>query len=140
MKLIFAALVLMLSFGCSTIEDNPNTTGLIGFVATNEFIKKLDDEDDRAIRASKIIEVSRAAQRAAEGEIVTVVLVEEAVRNAVDWKGMKPADLYQANLLIELIGDEVELRVGTGVLKIDQLVVVDVVLENVIMAASFYAE
>ena len=138
MKMLFAALILALSFGCASIENNPNTAGLIGFAATNEFIKKLDTDEERAARAHRIVVVAETAKAVADGESITVAIVEQAVRDAIQWDELNAADQYQVEMLITLIGDEVESRVGAGILEETALTAVDVILDNVIMAAKLY--
>lgn len=130
-----AALYLVLALqlaGCGTLERHENTARLAVTYATLKGVEKgLDPVRTRA--------VAESAKAIVSGEAVTLVGLQEAISTELAGLELSPADRMLANALISAIAQELQLRIGTGVLSPDQRVQVGEVLQWVIDATYLSA-
>lgn len=128
-----AALVLGLYLaGCSTIERHENTARLAVTYATLKGVEKgLDPVRTRA--------VAESAKAIVSGEAVTLAGLKEAISAELAGLDLSPADRFLADALVSAIAQELQLRIGTGVLSPEQKVQVSEVLQWVIDATALAA-
>lgn len=115
--------------GCSTIERHENTARLAVTYATLKGVEKgLDPVRTRA--------VAESAKAIVSGEAVTLTGLQEAIAAELAGLELSPADRMLANVLVSAIAQELQLRIGTGVLSPEQKVEVGQVLQWVIDATA----
>lgn len=137
MKSVFV-LILIAVFsltGCQSLEKSPTTAKLAVGYATLKVIENSAPEV-RAERRAKINKIAQDAKKFISGEAVTLTLLESAIRGQVDFTKLSPADAYLANALISAVIQELQIRVGTGLLDPAQVLVVNTVLDWVIEATA----
>lgn len=138
-KLFGSAIAFVLSLclvaGCSTIENNPNTARLAVGYAT---LKLLENSAPtvREARRVKINQIATEAKALVTGESVPLSLLESVVRSKIDFTKLSPADAYLADALIAAVMQELQNRVGEGLLDPKQSLVVASVLDWVIEATT----
>lgn len=98
-------------------------------------IEKADDPADKAIR---IVAVAEQALEVASTEGVLIAVVQEAVKESIDWASLSPADTLLANELINLVAEDLNDRVDSGVLEGESMLTARRVLEAVIEATELY--
>src|SRR5688572_8583949 len=112
---------LFLVTGCASFEKHNATARLIVTAATLKGIEQgWDVERVRAIVTS--------AKALAAGTEVTVGVLEIAIAKQLDGLELSPADRLLADALVQIIAEELQARIGLGVLKPEQRVMVDQVL------------
>lgn len=125
---MFAILGLQLA-GCGTLERHENTARLAVTYATLKGIEKgLDPVRTRA--------VAESAKAIVSGEAVTLTALQEAISTELAGLDLSPADRFLADALVGAIAQELQLRIGTGVLSPEQKVEVGEVLQWVISATD----
>jgi hypothetical protein len=125
---MFAILGLQLA-GCGTLERHENTARLAVTYATLKGIEKgLDPVRTRA--------VAESAKAIVSGEAVTLTGLQEAISGELGGLDLSPADRFLADALVSAIAQELQLRIGTGVLSPEQKVEVGQVLQWVISATD----
>lgn len=125
---MFAILGLQLA-GCGTLERHENTARLAVTYATLKGIEKgLDPVRTRA--------VAESAKAIVSGEAVTLTALQEAISGELKGMELSPADRMLADALVGAIAQELQLRIGTGVLSPEQKVQVGEVLQWVISATD----
>lgn len=123
---LVAALQLM---GCGTLERHENTARLAVTYATLKGIEKgLDPVRTQA--------VAESAKAIVAGEAVTLVGLQEAISTELAGLELSLADRVLADALVSAIAQELQLRIGTGVLSPEQKVEVGEVLQWVIDATA----
>lgn len=122
--------VLFVPTGCASFGENTDSARLATQYAT---LKVIDGDVDRADRIEEIVARSLTVL---DGGSITVAAVESAVRSSVDWSSLDAADTLLADALIVAVRDELNARVGSGVLDSDSAIQVRTVLEWVASAAA----
>lgn len=132
--LLLMFFVLTLS-GCSFLRDNPNTLKLGTQYAV---LKILENSGDavRSTRAHNIVTVTTSLKAVNEGTATTIPLLKEAALAQLGNLHLSPADQFLANTLIDAVVSELLKRVGDGLIKPDDKVIVSDVLQWVIDAAA----
>lgn len=136
--LIVAALVMALLPGCKTLDRHEASTSLVVKYATMKVIEKAGDAEAQGARAVRIRAIASDVEQYAAGESVTIAALEAAVRAKLP-SGLSPADRLLADALVQTVGQELQARVGSGLLSAEQLVQVKKVLGWVIEAAEYSA-
>ncbi|MCR9260764.1 MAG: hypothetical protein NXH95_13640 [Pseudomonadaceae bacterium] len=134
-KLLPILLTGLLISGCANNDLNPRSADLIVKYATMKVIEKADDPADKAIR---IVAVAEQALEVASTEGVLIAVVQEAVKESIDWASLSPADTLLANELINLVAEDLNDRVDSGVLEGESMLTARRVLEAVIEATELY--
>lgn len=123
---LYLVAVLQLA-GCGTLERHENTARLAITYATLKGVEKgLDPVRTRA--------VAESAKAIASGEAVTLAGLQEAISTELAGLHLTVADRFLADALVSAIAQELQLRIGTGVLSPEQKVEVSQVLQWVIDA------
>jgi hypothetical protein len=113
--------------GCGTVERHETTAKLAVTYATLKGVEKgLDPARTRA--------VAERAKAIVAGDAVTLVGLQEAISTELAGLELSPADRMLAGILVSAIAQELQLRIGVGVLSAEQKVKVGEVLQWVIDA------
>lgn len=134
---LFAVATVILGLtSCATFQNNQGTFRLAIDVA---IIKLIDNSsaERREPRRANIIRVAGAVKTlaAADGD-VTLEALRAAVGAQIDKLNLSPVDRAIAIDIAEAIAQEIQRRVGQGLLKPDQRVAVSQVMDWVIAAAE----
>lgn len=133
-----AALMLASISGCTTLKQNPQSAGLVVKYATLKFVEKAGDAEAQAARAVRVRIVAEDVQKFATGESVTIAALEAAVRARLP-ADLSPADRFLVDGLIIAVMQELQERVGAGLLSSEQLLEVKQVIGWVIEASAYAA-
>lgn len=133
-SLFVFAIGLLLS-ACTAIESNPVTARLAVVYASLKVIESAPISQQAARRA-RIHQIALDAKTLISGEAVTIALLEAAIRDRVDFTKLSPADTALADALIDMVMQELQNRVGTGLLDPAQVLAVNTVLDWVIEATA----
>jgi len=128
---------LMLMGGCATLDAHDGSAKLIVTYATLKVIEQGDTPQAQIERAQKIHQIAADAKTFLAGESVTLGLLQTAIRDQIAPLNLSPADSYLADALVQVVIDELQHRVGTGVLLPDQLYQASTVLGWVIDATAY---
>jgi hypothetical protein len=135
--LILVPLLSVLSLtGCASFEQHENTAKPIIQYATFKVIEQGKSPEAQAQKADNIRRIATDVRGLVSGDS-TLPLLQDAVGKQLVKLNLSPADQFLANALLQAIVEELQAKIGTGVLKPDQLVQVDTVLGWVIEAANF---
>jgi hypothetical protein len=105
--------------------------------ATMKYISGAKGAQAQNARASRVADVASKAQALAQGGAAsTIPLIEQAVRDQIDWTKVDMADRLLIDNLITLVRAELEARVSDGGIPADQMLAVREVLGWVVSAAS----
>lgn len=116
---------------------------LVAQYATMKYIGKAGGEEERRARAIRVVNVTLHAQGLVDSGITTTIpLIEQAVRDSIDWSRFDLADRMLVDSLIALIRQELEARMGKAgsVLGEDQRIAVSQMLGWVMSAAQIAAQ
>lgn len=116
--------------GCATMEDNPTLTRAVFEYATLKVI------DGDAERADRVVDLMDDLMVLASGES-TVELLDERLREQINWSSLSPADTILVNAVLEEVRMELDRQVGDGLLDPDQQLRVIEVLTWIRNAASW---
>lgn len=128
--LILSLALISMGAGCASLENNPEIARLAVQAAT---LRVIGGDQERADRVEYI---AKHAASVLGGERVSVTFVETAVRSKIRWDELDPHNVLLAEALISSVRDELEARIGAGVLDQEKLVQVRVVLSWVADAAA----
>lgn len=141
MKLVTVCVALLLTIsllfnsGCTALTQSSATAKLAVEYATLKVIENSAPEA-RAARRAKINQIAKDAKTFVSGQSVTLALLDAAIRKNVDFSKLSPADALLANALIDAVIQELQTRVGTGLLDPAQVLAVNAVLDWVIEATA----
>ena len=110
---IVVSMLMLMLVGCVTIPD----TFSAKFAVQQGTLRALDEDPEKAARALEILEKVRPA--VAE-ETVTVGVIDQYVRDQISWENLSMADAQLLIVLLDRMKEELEVRIGSGVLNPDQ--------------------
>ena len=142
----FLSLSLLSSLsGCATVEgwfSNPNSTAAVQTATTLAVGEAVLTGKDAAAQkqiATDIVTITKGVQGVLNGDATTVAsLVALAAAKVADLH-LQPQQQLAANTLLAFVSSELQARVGAGVLKPTDLVIVNQFAGWVITAATPYA-
>lgn len=136
-KLLLGFMVVLLGFSaCASFNQNQRTMQLTVQYATLKYLEKFDVAE-RPAHVQRIKDIAAAVKAVAAGtQAVSVVLLQDAVNVQLEKAGLSPADRLLASGLVQMLVQEIQARVGTGLLKSDEVVQVVQVLDWVSLAAG----
>lgn len=132
-KLAIPLLLIVLS-GCATFEKHEPTARLVTQYAVLKYAERLPEES-RATRIERIKSIAAEVKALTSGE-TSLSLLQLAVSAQLDKAGLSPADRLLADGLVQIIGAELQQRIGDGVLSPEQLVQVSEVMDWIIAATG----
>jgi hypothetical protein len=133
-----AALVAATLPACKTIDQHQASASLVVKYATMKVIEQAGATDAQFARATRIRSIAADVEKFAGGEAVTIAALEAAVRAQLP-SDLSPADRFLADALVQSVVQELQARVGSGLLNPEQLLQVRQVLGWVIEATSYVA-
>ena len=141
--LLILSLVAGLCFsltGCASLAEGDQRSELIAAVAIKVATSKvISRSDDPPAKAERIIDIARAAKGLAEGGSVALIAeLHDEINQRIDWQRLDPGDTVLARSLIEMVRAELESRVDDNLITGSSLIVLQLVLDNIIDAASVY--
>lgn len=135
MLAVIALLSALMLAGCKSIEERPATAKLVTQYAVLKFAEQ-SSADKRAVRIEHVRRIAADVKAIAAGEPVSLALLKGAAFSEISKLQLSPADTLLAHALVDLIAEEIALRVGDGVLSPDQLVQVAQVMDWVVEATT----
>lgn len=139
------ALALLSLNGCATIEkafSNPNDTAAIQTATTlavGEAVLTGKTQADQQQIAKNIVVVTQGVQAALNGDATTVATLVALAQAKVMALHPTPQQMLAANTLLTFLQGELQVKLGAGVLKSTDLVIVNDFAGWVIAAAKPYA-
>lgn len=124
--------------GCSTLRSQPTTSSLVVTYAASKVIEAAPTPDERLRRAQRIKSIVGEARTWLQGEGMTVELLESAARNRLATLNLSPADAMLATALVQIAVQDLQEKIGAGVVSPDQLVTVNQLLDWIDSAAKLY--
>lgn len=131
MRLIIIATALVALSGCASFSGSP-TEKLVTQVAVMKFIESNPANADRIEKAAAV------ARTWLDTDGVTLADLERAMADRIAASDLEPSERLLAAALTEVIADELDVRIGAGVLDPERKQTVNTVLTWVEQAASFY--
>jgi hypothetical protein len=131
MRLICIAAALAVLSGCASFSGS-TTEKLVVQVATMKFI------ESNPANADRIEQAAAEARTWLDADGVTLADLERAMMNRIAASDLEPSDRLLASALVEVVADEIDVRIGAGVLDPERKATVNTVLGWVEQAASFY--
>lgn len=123
---------------CASLESSNALTLVAVQVGTMKFIEKEHDPAARVERAERVQAIAEAAKTFLSGDGVTVGALRVAVLERLAGYDLEPSDEILANALLDVVIEELEARVGVGLIEPGKLVTVNAVLTKVAQAAAVY--
>lgn len=136
MKTIILFLVASLFLvGCSSTGDRRNP---IASIAVQYAVAKVVDKNTE--KAQRVLAIVSETRKLIAGEQAsTVAMLEQIVRDQIEWSKLDAADAVLVNALIDEVRFQLEDRLGDSELVGDKVLVVDEVLGWVERAAGMLA-
>lgn len=128
------SLVLSTLLGCTLFRDNPSAARLAIQYSVAKFSEQ-SSADHRQERLNNVKRVAMEVKAIADKESTSLVLLRSAVMVEVAKLHLSPADTVLASGLVDLIAEQLTKRIGDGVLKPEDKLVVKDVMDWVIEAA-----
>ena len=138
MRTLVGLIAMALLPGCTTLSNQPNTSSLVVTYAAAKVIEAGDSADERLKRAQRIKAIVGEARTWLTGEAVTVGLLESAARARLAQLQLSLADEMLANTLVQIAVQDLQAKVGAGVISPDQLLTVNQLLDWIESAAELY--
>jgi hypothetical protein len=136
-KLLIAAVAALSMTGCATLQNNSGSARLVVSYATLKVIEAGKSSEAQAERALNIRRIASDAKSFLDLESVSLEFLQSSVRARLADLDLSPADRMLADGLVNLIVQELQLKVDSGVLSDDQRYRVSTVLGWVIDAAGY---
>lgn len=143
MKKLFTTVLITLALacglllqGCASLGQNTATEKLVIQYATMKVIEA--DRDAMPQRAAKIDEIAASAQVFLSSDAADIGLLGAEVQKRLP-PDLSPADRILANVLIDAVIAELQVRLGSGLVRPDQQFQVNAVLGWIREATQFYA-
>lgn len=137
--LVLCVVALMTITGCAS---NSPTQSLVYMVVvqqgTSRFIEHKNTDTERAIRAEEIIRVVGLLKIFAGGDDATVESLQARALEVVSVAGLRPSDELLAGALVQAVADVLRERVQSGVLRPEDRIRVELVLDQIASAARIY--
>lgn len=138
MRTFVGLIAMALLPGCTTLSSQPTTSSLVVTYAAAKVIEAGNTPDERLNRAQRIKAIVAEARTWLTGEAVTVGLLENAARARLAQLNLSPADSMLANTLVQIAIEDLQMKVGAGVISPDQLLTVNQLLDWIEAAAELY--
>lgn len=138
-KLLIAAVAALSMTGCATLQNNSGSARLVVSYATLKVIEAGKSPEAQAERAQNIRRIASDAKSILDLESVSLEFLQSAVRARLADLSLSPADRMLADGLVNLIVQELQLKVDSGVLSEEQRYRVSTVLGWVIDATGYVA-
>lgn len=136
---VLAGAMALACVGCETLEKSPGTASLVVQYATAKVIESGKTADERSARAARIKTIAEEARTWFDGEDVTIGFLEAAAQARIAKLNLGAADTLLANGLVQVIVQELQKKVGEGVLSPESKMTVSQVLGWIVGAADLYA-
>lgn len=121
-------LLLFILTACATLKDNELLAQAGVQYATAKFVRSAGNEPAQTSRAERIRTISGELRKVVGTEAVSVPALQAAVQKYIP-PDLKPEDRVLVNLLVAAVVQELERRIGDQLLRPDQLLVVNSVLQ-----------
>lgn len=131
-------IALALLSGCATLANQPTASSLVVTYAATKVIEAGETPADRLERAKRIRAIVIEARTWLKGEGVTVGSLEAAASARLAKLKLSPRDTMLANSLVQLAVQDLRAKVGAGVIKPDQVVTVNQLLDWIESATKLY--
>jgi hypothetical protein len=130
MKLHYALALplLLILVSCATLKDNELLAQAGVQYAAAKFVRAAGDEPAQMKRAERIRTISAELRKVVGEEAVSVPALQAAVQKYIP-EDLNPEDRVLVNLLVAAVVQELERRIGDQLLRPDQLLVVNSVLQ-----------
>ncbi len=130
---IILAVALLALSGCSSIPADQQKT--VAKLAVQYAVLKVADKNP--VKAARVAAIAKEVQAIAGGEGAnTVDLLLAIARTKVARLKLDAADQVLASALIDMVGQELKARLGTGVLTSDKLLIVGEVAGWIVEASA----
>ncbi len=130
---IILAVALLALSGCSSIPADQQKT--VAKLAVQYAVLKVADKNP--VKAARVAAIAKEVQAIAGGEGAnTVDLLLAIARTKVATLKLDAADQVLASALIDMVGQELKARLGTGVLTSDKLLIVGEVAGWIVEASA----
>ena len=126
--------------GCASLAEGDQRSELIATVAIKVATSKvISRSDDPPAKAHRIVDIATTAKQiASEGTVALVADLHDEINIRIDWAALDPGDTVLAQALIETVRSELEARLDNNLLNEGSLIVLHLVLDNIIEAATVY--
>ena len=101
-------------------------------------MKVIEADADRAAKAARVIAAVSEARVLVDTDGVTLAEIQAAVMRRLVERGLEPSDLLLATALVDVVGLELQGRIGDGLLDPEKRVTVNTFLAWIEQAAHFY--
>lgn len=132
---ILAALALLTLAACASSPSRMAAERLVVQAAT---MKVIEADADRAAKAARVIAAVSEARVLVDTDGVTLAEIQAAVMRRLAERGLEPSDMLLATALVDVVGLELQGRIGDGLLDPEKRVTVNTFLAWIEQAAHFY--
>lgn len=132
--LILLSMLLMLP-GCTFFKESPSTAKMLVQYSVAKYAEQSSAET-RPQHLTNIKTIATAVKSISSGEPVSIVQLESIVGTKVSQLQLSPSDLTLANGLISVIGEQLQQKIGAGLLKPEDKVLIAEVMDWIIEAAT----
>lgn len=122
-------------FGCQFFKDSPATAKLVVQYSVAKFAEQSGVEA-RQSRVDNIKRVALQVRSVASDDSTTIPLLKELAVVQLGKLHLSPADTVLASGLIDVIAEQLNLKIGDGLLKAEDKLVVSQVMDWVVEAAT----
>jgi uncharacterized protein YceK len=134
MKLISIILLLFILSGCAILTGT--TEEGAKFRTQYAIAKVIDGDVDKAAKVNRVVSDLRAT--IGDSPEATVSVLVDYVRGKIDFKGMEPADAILLSQVLNEAEQSLQMKIGDGVLDLEQRVKVKTFLGWVEAATNGY--
>jgi len=121
---------------CATLEKHSAVVGLVVSQATMRYIES-KPVSERASVAARVVSVATDIEAVASGKPVTIAELARLALSAIP-SNLAPADRQLAIAIVSIAAQELQLKIGEGVLTAEQSVTVNEVVKAIRFAAEVY--
>jgi hypothetical protein len=122
----------LLLSGCASLSGVPESFG--AKLAVQQGTMRVIGDD--VPRAERVVNLTREIGSYMEHELVTVEVVDTYLRSQIEWEMLDLADAQLLVMLLDELRFQLDERLGSGVLAVDDKLVIATVLDWVSDAAS----
>ena len=126
--------------GCKSLAEGDQRSELVATVAIQVATSKvINRSGDPSAKAQRIVDIARTAKGLVDGGSLSLVAdLHDEIYERIDWAALDPGDTLLAQALITGVRAELELRIDDDLLSEQASIVLQLVLDNIIDAASVY--
>ena len=138
--LVFSMAAVFGLAGCKSLAEGDQRSELVATVAIQVATSKvINRSGDPAAKAQRIIDIATQAKQLAEGGTLALVDdLHDEVNQRIDWAALDEGDTLLVQALISGVRAELKVRVDDNLIEGDALIVLKLVLDNIIDAATVY--